>query len=147
MDAVTLKLAGVASPAGEIARKGAVDPVVPPSIWALTMACDPLPVETGDAHLQHVARTHRRRERGGDAAARDLQQVGEAVRREHARRDDGVLDQQAAQRLRIGRELSELGVDQRGQIRLWAVMHSDRMQLESFVMGKTVTATTVTTDE
>jgi len=75
-------------------------------------------VEARDAHLQHVAGAHGRGQRRGDAPARDLQQVGQTVRRQDARRDHRVLDQQRAQRLRVGRELRQLGVDQRGQIRV-----------------------------
>src|SRR5665213_3288557 len=79
---------------------------------------DPIAVETGDLHLQHVTRPDRRRERGGDAPAGDLEQIGQPVRGQHARGHDGALDEQRAQRLRVGRELRDLGVDQRGQVGL-----------------------------
>ena len=72
--------------------------------------------EAGDAHLQHVAGPHGGRQRRGYPAAGDLQEIGEPVRRQHARVHDDALDQQPGKRFRVCGELRELVVDQRGDV-------------------------------
>jgi len=92
------------------------------------------PVEAGDTHLQCIARTHGRRQRcGGRGDPAISSRIGEPVRRQDARGDDDVLDQQSAQRLRVGGELGQLGVDQRRQIRISGRDRAERIDAHQAV--------------
>jgi hypothetical protein len=74
-------------------------------------------LEAGDLDGEDVAGADGRRERRRDAHPGDVEEIGQPVRGEHPRLHDRPDGEETLQRLRVGGERRELGVDQRGEIR------------------------------